>query len=94
MFSTLPDYKVARIEGSNVKGCKCSGKMNKCVDSSKDCNCDAQLYGWKHDEGTLISPEDVGITKMLFLQFPNITRDSEAHLFLGNLSCIDAGNSD
>lgn len=67
--------------------------MNTCIDPNKDCNCDSSISGWKHDEGVLTSPDDVGITRMFFFQLPNATRDSQADLVLGNLSCIDTGRT-
>lgn len=64
------------------------------MDPSRDCNCDSNskddnYNGWRHDEGELTSSDDVGITKMYFFQLPNSTDDTEAHLFIGNLSCVD-----
>ncbi|XP_054154216.1 axotactin-like [Oppia nitens] len=81
--------KVTSI-GSGISGrCKCSTAEN-CVDRSKHCNCDSETIGWKHDEGFFTNPKDVGITRMFFLQTKTHIKDSEAHLILGNVSCINS----
>lgn len=96
-YSIKPEHKLIRLDSSKRRGCQCSGNtttQNECIDPSKDCNCDAtNLPGWKQDEGILTSKNEVGIMKMYFLQFPNSTWDSEAHLYLGNLSCQEFGIS-
>ncbi len=96
LFSTVPDHQIRYID-SAAKGCKCKGANStagRCVDTTKDCNCDSvsplmDSGGWRHDEGELTNSEDVGITKMYFFQLPNTTEETEAHLFIGNLSCVD-----
>lgn len=89
MKSTEPDHEVANI-GSDISGrCKCSTAQN-CHDRSKYCNCDSNQSGWRHDDGVFTDPKDVGITQLFFLQPENLTRESEAHLMLGNVSCFDS----
>jgi hypothetical protein len=89
MQSTEPGHKVTSINSDISGRCKCSTAQN-CVDRTKYCNCDSETSGWKHDDGVFTNPKDVGITRMFFLQTQNLTRDSEAHLILGNVSCIDS----
>lgn len=47
------------------------------------------MDSWLHDDGILSNPKDVGITKMYFIQPANLTKDTEALMILGNVSCIN-----
>nr|XP_027200226.1 contactin-associated protein-like 4 [Dermatophagoides pteronyssinus] len=93
LYAIKPEHKLLRLDSSKQRGCSCSSenrRENKCIDPSLDCNCDSvDIPGWKNDDGYLTDKNDVGITRMFFLRFPNSSLDSEAHLFLGNLSCQD-----
>ena len=92
MQSTEVGYKVTSIGSGQSGQCKCWSSQN-CVDRTKRCNCDSETIGWKHDEGEFTHPKDVGITRMFFLQNKNLKPDSEAHLILGNVSCVNSSQS-
>lgn len=88
ILESVSNKRVLSI-GSDVPGrCKCS-TANNCQDNKKFCNCDSEIEGWLHDDGILSNPKDVGITKMYFIQPANFTKDTEALMILGNVSCID-----
>lgn len=60
-----------------------------CVNSEQSCNCDISEAKWLSDEGYYISPESLGITKMVFLQQKDLVEDALGRITLGPLECVE-----
>lgn len=60
-----------------------------CVNSEQSCNCDISEAKWLSDEGYYISPESLGITKMVFLQQKDLLEDALGRITLGPLECVE-----
>ncbi|XP_063931341.1 axotactin isoform X3 [Zophobas morio] len=69
--------------------CPCSvGK--KCENPSQWCNCDdAADDKWNSDDGYFITSDSLGITKMIFLQNPELPEEALGRITLGPLECVE-----
>ncbi|XP_046663141.1 neurexin-4 isoform X3 [Homalodisca vitripennis] len=74
----------------NVKRGSCPCAVNRsCVNAEQSCNCDISEAKWLSDEGYYISPDSLGITKMVFLQQKDLDEDALGRITLGPLECVE-----
>lgn len=61
-------HRLTSLDGANHGKCMCATTEKKCLDPSKNCNCDSGESIWSDDSYDLIGREDVGLTRIVILK--------------------------
>lgn len=97
-------HKLMSLDGSNLGKCACAATEKRCLDPSKNCNCDSREPTWSDDSQDLISHEQVGISRIVLLKHHKDVLDttkeldnseSQSRISLSDLKCYgtkDYGN--
>ena len=80
----MMDYWAGALPGS--RKCQC-GIVGNCVDPTKWCNCDANLYDWQEDGGEIKEKEYLPVRGLRFGDTGTALDEKEAKYTLGPLVC-------
>lgn len=61
-------HRLTSLDGVNHGKCMCATTEKKCLDPTKNCNCDSGESIWSDDSYDLIGREDVGLTRIVILK--------------------------
>lgn len=88
------NHKLTSLDGVNRGKCSCATTEKKCLNPSKNCNCDSGESFWTDDSYELIGHEDVGLTQIVILkddeskdQQSSKNTESQSRFTLSDLKC-------
>lgn len=73
-------HKLTSLDGVNHGKCMCATTEKKCLDPTKNCNCDSGESIWSDDSYDLIGHEDVGLTKIVISKQGNNLNEKKRQL--------------
>lgn len=93
------NHKVMSLDSVNRGRCMCASTQKKCLDPSKNCNCDSSEPFWADDSYEFSGKDHVGITKIVILKRTRINKqrdsqdltfklESQSRFTLGDLRCM------
>lgn len=80
----MMDYWAGALPGS--RKCQC-GIVGNCIDPTKWCNCDANLYDWQEDGGEIKEKQYLPVRGLRFGDTGSALDEKEAKYTLGPLVC-------
>lgn len=92
-------HQLTSLDGANYGKCMCATTEKRCVNPSKNCNCDSGDPSWLDDSYELIGHEDVGLTRIILLAQNQLespsedsdesapTHESQSRVTLSDLRC-------
>ncbi|KAG8306325.1 hypothetical protein J6590_049693 [Homalodisca vitripennis] len=85
----ISNYRTIEKHGLRYRTVQQRHLNRSCVNAEQSCNCDISEAKWLSDEGYYISPDSLGITKMVFLQQKDLDEDALGRITLGPLECVE-----